>query len=64
MKIRNVVTTADLVQDVDITKFVEFPWGIYDLTYYGGRCGYIKDKLIQGRVTVFKSGKIISVGAR
>ena len=29
MKIRNVVTTADLVQDVDITKFVEFPSGEY-----------------------------------
>ena len=63
MKIRNVVTTADLNQDVDITRFVEFSWGIYDLAYYGGRCGYIKDKMIRGRVTVFKSGKMISVGA-
>lgn len=63
MKIRNVVTTADLDQDVDITKFVEFLWGTYDLACYGGRCGYIKDKTIQGRVSVFKSGKMISVGA-
>jgi TATA-box binding protein (TBP) (component of TFIID and TFIIIB) len=63
VKIRNVVTTANLDQDVDITRFVEFSWGIYDLVYYGGRCGYIKYKLIKGRVTVFKSGKMISVGA-
>jgi TATA-box binding protein (TBP) (component of TFIID and TFIIIB) len=28
-----------------------------------GRCGYIKDKTIQGRVTVFLSGKMISTGA-
>lgn len=63
MKIRNVVTTADLKQDVDITKFGKFSWGIHDLAYYGGRCEYVKDNTIHGRVTIFKSGKMISVGA-
>lgn len=64
MKIQNVVTTANLNQDVDITKFIGFPWGTYDLECYGGRCEYVKDQMIRGRVTVFKSGKLISTGAK
>lgn len=64
MKIQNVITTANLNQDVDITKFIEYSWGTYDLEYYGGRCGYVKDQKIPGRVTVFKSGKMISTGAK
>ncbi len=43
---------------------MEYPWGMYDREYYGGRCGYVKDHMIRGRVTVFKSGKMISTGAR
>ncbi|MGB7956858.1 MAG: hypothetical protein WCF23_23030 [Candidatus Nitrosopolaris sp.] len=59
-KIQNVITTANLYQYVDITKFIEYSWGEYDLERYGGRCGYVKDAKIQGRVTVFLSGKMIS----
>jgi transcription initiation factor TFIID TATA-box-binding protein len=29
-----------------------------------GRCGYVKDHMIRGRVSVFKSGKMISTGAK
>ena len=58
------VTTADLRQHVDATKFIQYPWGSYDLERYGGRCGYVKDDEIQGRVTVFLSGKMISTGAK
>jgi TATA-box binding protein (TBP) (component of TFIID and TFIIIB) len=61
--IRNVIATADLKQQVNAPKFTEYPWGIYDLQYYGGRCGYVKDKTIQGKVTIFISGKMISTGA-
>ncbi len=61
--IRNVIATADLKQQVDAPKFIKYPWGTYDLQYYGGRCGYVKDKTIQGKVTVFLSGKMISTGA-
>jgi TATA-box binding protein (TBP) (component of TFIID and TFIIIB) len=64
MKIHNVITTANLRQYVDITKFIEYSWGEYDLERYGGRCGYVKDAKIQGRVTVFLSGKMISTGVR
>ncbi|MDP9288204.1 MAG: hypothetical protein M3P08_08410 [Thermoproteota archaeon] len=63
MKIQNVITTADLRQYVDITKFGKYPWGRYDIEYYGGRCGYVKDKM-QVRVSVFYSGKMISTGAK
>jgi hypothetical protein len=53
--IRNVITTADLKQKVDAQKFISRPWGTYDLHLYRGRCGYVKDETIQGRVTVFLS---------
>src|SRR6266487_1341013 len=64
VKIKNVITTANLHQYIDITKFRRYTWGTYDLEYYGGRCGYIKDDKIRGRVTVFLSGKTISIGAK
>ena len=58
------ITTADLDQAVEIRRFNDFPWGNYDNEVYGGRCGYIKTKEIQGKVTVFSSGKLISTGAK
>lgn len=63
-KIRNVVSTADLKQKVNIARLVDLPCGIYDEAIYGGRCGYIKTPEMDGRVTVFPSGKMISVGGR
>ena len=56
--------TADLEQKVNITKFVKMPCGIYDEAIYGGRCGYVKMPEMDGRVTIFPSGKMISVGAK
>ncbi len=38
--------------------------GIYDEAIYGGRCGYVKMPEMDGRVTIFPSGKMISVGGR
>jgi TATA-box binding protein (TBP) (component of TFIID and TFIIIB) len=43
--------------------FNQYAWGRYDTEIYGGRCGYIKDITMKGRVTVFLSGKMISTGA-
>jgi TATA-box binding protein (TBP) (component of TFIID and TFIIIB) len=60
VKIENVVTTANLNKHVDIAKFIKDPWGMYDLEYYDGICGYVNDQMIRGRVTLFKSGKMIS----
>jgi transcription initiation factor TFIID TATA-box-binding protein len=64
LKIQNVVSTADLRQRIDARKFNQYQWGTYDIELYGGRCGYIKDERMQGRVSVFLSGKMISTGAK
>ena len=58
----NVVSTADLWQDVDLKSLNNQSWGLYDLDIYPA--GYVKDGDIQGRVTVFHTGKLISVGAK
>jgi len=63
VKISNVVTTADLKQKVDIEKLNDFPWGIYDQVSYNGVCGYVKTVEMKGRVTIFTSGKMISIGS-
>jgi len=62
--ISNVVCTADLKQKVNITKFVKYPWGIFDEAIYRGMCGYVKTPDMQGRVTIFPTGKMISIGAK
>ena len=63
LKIQNVISTSDLHQHIDARKFNQYQWGKYDSEIYGGRCGYIKDEEMQGRVAVFLSGKMISTGA-
>ena len=63
-KICNVVCTANLEQKIDITKLGKLSCGIYDNEIYGGRCGYVKTPEMSGKVTIFSSGKMISVGAK
>jgi transcription initiation factor TFIID TATA-box-binding protein len=60
--IQNVVCTADLKQKVDIASFNEYKYLSSNLELY--RCGYVKDNTMTGRVTVFASGKLISVGTK
>lgn len=63
--IQNIIATADLRQPVDITRFNNHSWGRYDVeNNYNGKVGYVKDKGMQGRVTVFTTGKLISTGAK
>lgn len=64
IKIQNVVTTSDVCQQVDVTSFKNYPWGEYDQEIYRGICGYIKDHNIRGKVTIFITGKMISLGAK
>jgi TATA-box binding protein (TBP) (component of TFIID and TFIIIB) len=63
-KIQNVVSTADLSQHIDAKKLNQYQWGKYDTEICRGRCGYIKDEGMQGRVSVFFSGKMISTGGK
>ncbi len=60
VKIQNTVTTADLKQQIDIGSFNEYEFLSSNLDLYA--CGYVKDDKMVGRVTVFRSGKLISVG--
>ena len=62
IKIANTVTTGDLEQKVDIGSFNEYKHLHSDLDLY--RCGYVKDDKMVGRVTIFASGKMISVGTK
>ncbi len=62
VKIQNTVTTADLKQEIDIASFNEYEHLSSNLDLYA--CGYVKDKSMIGRVTVFRSGKLISVGTK
>lgn len=62
ISIHNVVCTASLEQSVDISSFNKYENLSSDLARY--QCGYVKDKTMIGRVTVFGNGKLISVGTK
>jgi len=62
IKIQNTVCTADLKQEIDIASFNEYEYLSSNLELYA--CGYVKDKTMVGRVTVFRNGKLISVGTK
>ena len=62
--IRNVVSTANLNQKIDIARLADVPCRIYDNSIYRGRCGYVKTPEMDSRVTVFARGKMISVGGK
>ena len=63
-EIVNVVATADLKQPVDLLQISELPHTIHDQEIYGGRVAYLKSPEMNGKVTIFSSGKLISVGTR
>lgn len=64
IQISNVVTTADLKQKINIEKLNDYSWGIYDQVSYNGICGYVKTPGMKGKVTIFVSGKMISIGSK
>lgn len=60
----NIVATADLKQRVDLHSVAELEYVIYDSEIYGGRVAYLKTPDMEGKVSIFNSGKLISVGTR
>ncbi len=62
IKIQNTVCTADLEQEINISSFNKYKHLSSNLELY--RCGYVKDDSMTGRVTVFRTGKLISVGTK
>ena len=62
IKIVKTVSTADLKQKVRIDSFNGYEHLNSDLSRY--HCGYVKDEKMIGKVTIFASGKMISVGSK
>jgi len=65
-KIVNVVATAVLDRRMDLESVHElFPHEvIHDREIYGGRTAYFKSKNMEGKVSIFPSGKMISIGTK
>ena len=63
-RIVNVVATASYPHKLDIEDLGRKKGFLHDPEVYGGRCVYLRDQMIVGEVTIFPSGKMITVGAR
>ena len=64
LSIVNIVVTADLKQRVDLRSVAKLKYVIYDFEIYRGLAAYLKTPDMDGKVSVFSSGKLISVGTR
>jgi transcription initiation factor TFIID TATA-box-binding protein len=60
----NVVATASLDQELDFCEMSKFKEIFHDSDVYGGRVAYFKTSDMEGRVSLFASGKMISVGTK
>ena len=60
----NVVATAALNQEIDLHELEKFREFVHDPEIYGGRVAYFKSSNMKGKVSIFASGKMISVGTK
>ena len=60
----NVVATASVNMAVDFKKLREYKEIFHDSDVYSGRVAYFKTGQMQGKVSIFLSGKMISVGTK
>lgn len=60
----NVVATTSLNQKIDLYELEKFKEIRHDPEIYGGRVAYFKRQTMKGRVTIFSTGKMISVGTK
>ena len=58
----NVVVTAVLGQGVDLDELGKLKEVLHDSVVYGGRVAYFRSPNIKGMISIFSSGKMISVG--
>jgi len=58
----NVVATAELGQPVDLERLVNVPGFLYDYEIY--HCAYLKDSKTKAKISIFSSGKMISIGTK
>jgi transcription initiation factor TFIID TATA-box-binding protein len=62
LSIVNLIATAELGQFVTLEKLVYVHGFLYDTSIY--RCAYLKDNKTKGKVSIFSTGKMISVGTK
>jgi len=62
LEVVNVVATAELDQPVDLVKLTGLEGFLYDQAIY--HCAYLKDRNTKAKVSIFATGKMISVGAK
>jgi transcription initiation factor TFIID TATA-box-binding protein len=60
----NVVATAALGQKLDLEELGKHPQVLHNAQTYGGRVAYFRSRHFKGEVSIFSSGKMISVGAK
>lgn len=60
----NVVATAALGQKIDLVELGKFREVRFNSNVYRGRVAYFKTPTMRGKVSIFFSGKMISVGTR
>ena len=60
----NVVATAALGQKLDLEELGKHPQILHNAHTYGGRVAYFRSRHFKGEVSIFSSGKMISVGAK
>ena len=60
----NVVVTADLNQKLDLDELGKLREILHDPEIYGGQAAYFKSPKTTGKVSIFASGKMISVGTK
>jgi len=61
LKIVNVVATAEIDQPVDLLKLAPVRGFLYDQAIY--HCAYLKDRQTRAKVSIFSTGRMISIGA-
>ena len=63
-EIVNVVATASINEEVNLEKISHLREITHDPSVYHGRVAYFKNEGMQGKVSIFSSGKLISVGTK
>jgi len=64
VRIVNVIATTSVCQKLNLKDLKNYPDISYDSETYRGMVAYLKTKSMQGKVSIFSSGKLISIGTR
>jgi transcription initiation factor TFIID TATA-box-binding protein len=62
LSIVNVIATGEVLQFIDLERLVCSDGFLYDKAIY--HCAYLKDQLTHSKVSIFASGKMISIGTK